>query len=87
MCAHRYLCARYLCVHVIHVWVAPMCTMGQISLRAVPFGRIDELGNRIRKTGSDMGEALWLGRGQVGCAVGSLQVVPGLLGQDGGFNV
>lgn len=45
-----------------------------------------ELGDRIRKTGNDMGEALWLGRGRVRCAFGSLQVVSGLLGQEGGFN-
>lgn len=45
-----------------------------------------ELGSRIRKTGSDVGEALWLGRGRVRCAFGSLQVFPGLLGQEGGFN-
>ena len=45
-----------------------------------------EVGSRIRKTGSHVGEALWLGRGQVRCAFGSLQVVPGLLGQEGGFN-
>ena len=30
--------------------------------------------------------ALWLGRGRVRCAFGSLQVFPGLLGQEGGFN-
>lgn len=45
-----------------------------------------ELGSRIRKTGRHVGEALWSGRGRVRCAFGSLQVVLGLVGQEGRFN-